>query len=60
MSESESPQRGFSHYNPVKVSSQDTVGAVFLGILALVLLILYLRAQRRNAALELEIARRGP
>lgn len=38
-----------SHYNPVNVS--DTVGAIFLGILALSLLLALLRAQARNRRL---------
>jgi hypothetical protein len=52
MSENESTQRPYTHYNPVRVNNRDTVGTIFLGIIALVLLILYVRVQRRNAELE--------
>ncbi len=47
------PVRMSSHYNPVKVI--DTVGSVFLGLIALILLVALLRAQARNRALQAEL-----
>jgi hypothetical protein len=45
---------GHSHYNPVNVS--DTVGAIVLGILSLILLLALLRAQARNRRLLEQLA----
>ena len=45
MTEEQASRPGHSHYNPVSVN--DTVGAVVLGVLALVLLLALLRAQAR-------------
>jgi hypothetical protein len=42
-----------SQYNPVEVI--DTVGSIFLGILAVILLVALLRAQARNRALLAEL-----
>jgi hypothetical protein len=42
-----------SNYSPVKMI--DTVGSVFLGILAVILLVALLRAQARNRALLAEL-----
>jgi hypothetical protein len=49
MTEERTSRSEHSHYNPVNVS--DTVGAVFLGILALSLLLALLRAQAHNRRL---------
>lgn len=38
-----------AHYNPVTVT--DAIGAIFLGILALILMLALLRAQARNRKL---------
>jgi hypothetical protein len=48
---------GYRHYNPVNVTVTGTLGAVILGILALVLVIALLRLQARNRALEVQLAR---
>lgn len=60
MSENETTQRPYTHYNPVRVNNRDTVGTIFLGIIALALLILYVRAQRRNVELERTIGSQKP
>jgi hypothetical protein len=39
------------NYNPVTVEVKDTIGAIFLGILAGILLIGWMRAEARNRAL---------
>ena len=39
------------NYSPVTVDMRDTVGAVFLGILAFILLIGWTQAEARNRAL---------
>ena len=44
-----------SHYNPVNVS--DALGALMLGILALILLVALLRCQARNRKLLAQLAR---
>jgi hypothetical protein len=48
------PQRTHHQYNPVTVTikPQDTVGAVFLGILSFTLLIALIFSQRRVRQLE--------
>lgn len=46
--------RVVGHYNPVKVI--DSLGAIFLGTLAIILLIALLRAQARNRALIARLA----
>jgi hypothetical protein len=47
---------GYDHYNPVTNKMIDTVGAIFLGVLALILLIALLRAQARNRALVAQLS----
>jgi hypothetical protein len=50
------------NYSPVTVTNNDTVGAAFLGIVAVLLLIMFMRAQARTRALEqqlVQIASRG-
>lgn len=46
------------NYSPVTVDMRDTIGAIFLGILAWVLLIGWTRAEARNRALvqQLQLA----
>jgi hypothetical protein len=51
------PLKMHSHYNPVKVI--DTVGSIFLGMIALILLLALLRAQARNRALLAELLDEG-
>ncbi len=41
-----------SHFNPVSVNVPETCGVIFLGIIALTLLIALLRAQARNRQLS--------
>ena len=48
--------RRWANYNPVTVTSSDTIGAALLGLLALVLLIELLRSQARNRRLLVELA----
>ncbi len=48
------PQPGV--YSPVNVHANETIGSVFLGILALVLLIAFLRAEARNRRLQSQLA----
>jgi|GEM_PF-6812274 hypothetical protein len=43
------PGEKYTHYNPVRVS--DTVGALALALIALLLLAALLRSQARNRAL---------
>jgi hypothetical protein len=38
-------------YSPVTVHQEDTVGAIFLGVVSLILLIVFVRAEARNRAL---------
>lgn len=45
MTEEPITQRNHNHYNPVKVHAENTVGAILLGILAIMLLVALLRAQ---------------
>jgi hypothetical protein len=47
-------------FSPVTVSMTETIGVLFLGILAIVLLINLLRALARNRELEVALARRLP
>lgn len=48
-----------SHYNPVEVTIRpnEVVGAVFLGIISLVLLIAFLRSQKKLTSLQERVAR---
>ena len=50
-------KKRWSNYNPVMVTSNDTIGTLLLGILALILLIALLRAQARNRRLLAKLAR---
>lgn len=45
-------------YSPVRVN--DTVGAVFLGLFSLILLVVLLVTQSRNRKLEAQLARLQP
>ena len=49
------PKR-WANYNPVMVTSTDTIGAGLLGLIALVLLIALLRSQARNRRLLKQLA----
>jgi len=49
------PDERYTHYNPVRVS--DTVGALALALIALLLLAALLRAQAHNRALSERLAR---
>lgn len=51
--------RQYSHYNPVEVvvRPNEVVGAVFLGVIALVLLLAFLRSQRKLVRLQERVAR---
>ena len=51
--EEKTPQVSPGTYSPVSVNLEDTVGAVFLGILSLILLIGWVRAEARYRALLL-------
>jgi hypothetical protein len=46
------------NYSPVTVDMRDTIGAIFLGILAFILLVGWTRAEARNRALikQLELS----
>jgi hypothetical protein len=48
---------GYRHYNPVSITTTDTLGVIILGILAMVLVIALLRLLARNRALEVQLAR---
>jgi hypothetical protein len=52
------PQRTHNQYNPVTVTidQQDTLGAIFLGILSLVLIISLIFSQRRVRQLEKKLS----
>ncbi|MCL4869789.1 MAG: hypothetical protein KJ063_12550 [Anaerolineae bacterium] len=43
-------------YSPINVHVNETIGSVFLGIVALVLLIALLRAEVRNRRLQSQLA----
>jgi hypothetical protein len=51
--------RGYEHFNPASIKVIDTTGAVFLGLLAILLLIALLRAQARNRELLARLAQHG-
>lgn len=52
LARTEEPPRGEPiTYSPVTIHVQETVGVVFLGVLALTLLIALLRAEARHRAL---------
>ena len=46
------------NYSPVHVINNDTIGAVFLGTMAFVLLIAFLRAHAQNRAYEKMLSER--
>ena len=50
------------NYNPVTVDMKDTLGGIFLGILAWILLVGWTRAEARNRALmkQLELSKSEP
>jgi hypothetical protein len=52
------PQRTHNQYNPVTVTidQQDTLGAIFLGILSFVLIISLIFSQRRVRQLEKKLS----
>jgi hypothetical protein len=43
-------------YSPVTVYQEDTIGAIFLGILTFTLFIAFMRAEARNRALLAQLA----
>lgn len=45
MSETESGTNSVSHYNPVEVHADNTLGVIVLGIVAIALLVALLRSQ---------------
>lgn len=45
--------------NPIDVSVNNTVGALFLGVVALILLVAFLREEARNRALTAKLQQRG-
>jgi hypothetical protein len=44
--------------NPIDVNANNTVGALFLGIVSLVLLVAFLREEARNRALMARLVQR--
>jgi hypothetical protein len=50
----------FDNYSSVDVVVKEATGIVFLGVLALILLILYVRSNQRNQELIAQINRRYP
>lgn len=55
----ERPASTVDHFNPVDVTVSEAVGASFLGLLALLLLIALLRSQARNRKLLRQLAAQG-
>jgi len=51
------PISGHSHYNPISVDTKEATGTAFLGVLAIILLLALLRAQRQNRELVMKLAR---
>ena len=49
--EDKTPVVNPGNYSPVTVDMKDTLGAIFLGLLALIMLIGWTRAEARNRAL---------
>ncbi len=49
-----------TNYSPVTVSATETGGAIFLTIIAILLLIALLRAEARNRELLIKLARQLP
>lgn len=58
-SEDQSPLAATGPYNPVTVTMQDTWGAIFLGMLSVVLLIGWLLSEKRNRKLVNQINRKA-
>ena len=54
-SEDTTPAVSPGNYSPVSVTNKDTVGAVFLGILSIILLIGWVRAEARIRELLVKI-----
>jgi hypothetical protein len=52
------PSEGYRTYNSVTVTNADTIGSVFLGLIALTLLAALIRAQARIEALTRQLAQR--
>jgi hypothetical protein len=46
--------------NTVSVKMTEVIGASFLGLICLILLVIYIRSQRRNRRLTIELAKRAP
>lgn len=46
------------NYSPVKVINNDTLGTLLLGIMAIILLIAFMRSQARNRLLESALGNR--
>lgn len=49
--------RQYRHYNPVEVHIQpeETLGAIFLGVLSMILLVAFLRAQKKIRTLQAQL-----
>jgi hypothetical protein len=47
------------NYSPVTVTNNDTVGATFLGLIAILLLVALLRAEARYRALEKRLSQKS-
>jgi hypothetical protein len=45
-----------STYSPVSVQQEDTIGAIFLGIITVTLLVAFFRAEARNRALMAKLS----
>jgi hypothetical protein len=60
MPEEKTPEVNPGNYSPVSVNNKDTVGAVFLGILAVILLLGWVRAEARIRELLVKTANGTP
>ena len=61
LTESESlAAKGIVKSNSVEVAMSEVIGASFLGLLCLILLVMYILSQRRNRRLTVELAKRAP
>ena len=58
--EAKTPSVSPGNYSPVTVNMEDTVGAIFLGILSGILLIGWMRAEARYRALLIQQESPGP
>ena len=56
---SEEQVREIEHYNPVNVTLTESTGILAMSIIALILLIALLRAQRRNRDLQEQIRQKA-